>query len=189
MITAWINCGTERGLHRSVLMLQSLALNGTNIEGDDENVDKNDASTTLFERISRWGASLLSNDGDSRRTNDNRIKAVSRNKSKTREQHANAPQFAGVGIANRLNYLAQENRAKKSSQSHTYQFSVGMHSRMALMSSVFQPNDINSESQSQAENAEEKQRIDSIGPLPHIEPDVLPDINTFRLLINGESLW
>src|SRR6056300_774737 len=138
---AWIKCGTERGLHRSVLMLQALALNGTNI-----NVDKNEASTTLFERISRWGASLLSKDGDSRQTNDNRIKAVAKNKSKISEQHATAPQFAGVGIANRLNYLAQENRAKKSSQSHTYQFSVGMHSRMALMSSAFQLNDINVES-------------------------------------------
>ena len=186
---AWIKCGTERGLHRSVLILQSLALNGTNMKGDDENVDKNEASTTLFERISRWGASLLSNDSDSRRTNDNRIKSASRNKSKISEQHANAPQFAGVGIANRLNYLAQENRAKKSSQSHTYQFSVGMHSRMALMSSAFQPNDINAESPTKPESAEEKQRIDTIGPLPHIEPDVLPDINTFRLLINGESLW
>ena len=183
---AWIKCGTERGLHRSVLMLQALALNGTNIKGDDENVDKNEASTTLFERISRWGASLLSNDGDSRQPNDNRML---RNKSKISEQHANAPQFAGVGIANRLNYLAQENRVKKSSQSHTYQFSVGMHSRMALMSSAFQPNDMNYVNPCKAENAEEKQRIDTIGPLPHIEPDVLPDINTFRLLINGESLW
>ena len=186
---AWIKCGTERGLHRSVLMLQSLALNGTNIRSDDENVDKNEASTTLFERISRWGASLLSNDGDSRRTNDNRIKAVTRNKSKISEQHTNAPQFAGVGIASRLNYLEQENRVKKSNQSHTSQFSVGMHSRMALMSSAFQPNDMNAESPSKPENIEEKQRIDTIGPLPHIEPDVLPDINTFRLLINGESLW
>ena len=74
VIKAWIKCGTERGLHRSVLLLRSLALNEIN-NGKEEtaNVNNNEvfqheSSTTLFERIARWGASLLSNDDDTEDT-------------------------------------------------------------------------------------------------------------------------
>lgn len=186
MIKAWIKSGTERGLHRSVLMLQSLALNGINgnenanvtVEGDKPE----SSSTTLFDRIARWGTSLLSNnDNSGRQTKESRTENVSRNKSNTEVQR--------VGIANRLNYIAQETPATKSAQSSTDQFSIGMHSRMLLMSSAFQTGNAQSSNKStEDDSVDEKRGMDPIGPLPHIESDILPDIATFRLLINGESL-
>ena len=197
VIKAWIKCGTERGLHRSVLLLRSLALNGIN-NGKEEtaNVNNNEvvqheSSTTLFERIARWGASLLSNDDDTEDTT--RTKTVTRKNihtSKTNERNANDPQFVGVGIANRLSYLAQENPANKLTiQSNPDQiYAVGMNSRMLLMSSMFQSNDAQSSSSPDEKLTDKKRRIDPIGPLPFIESDIMPDINSFRLLINGESL-
>lgn len=188
VIKAWVKCGTERGLHRSVLLLRSLALNGINSK-ENANVNNNEG---VFERIARWGASLLSSDDSSgRHTEETRTEnnMTRRNKSSTNERNANAPQFVGVGIANRLNYLAQETPAKKKTiQSNTDQISVGMHSRMLLMSSAFQSNDAALSSRSlDADVNDEKKGLDLIGPLPYIESNILPDINTFRLLINGES--
>ena len=195
MIKAWIKSGTERGLHRSVLLLRSLALNGINgnesanvtVEGDKPE----SSSTTLFDRIARWGTSLLSNnDNSGRHTKDTRTENVKRNKTNTQEQRGNESHFGGIGIANRLNYLAQETPAKKSAQSSTDQFSVGMHSRMLLMSSAFQTGGAQSSNNSTEDEAvDEKRGMDPIGPLPHIDSDILPDITTFRLLINGESCY
>lgn len=173
-------------------MMRSLALNGTNCKGiitnDATHASVNEdakleSSTSLFERIAFWGASLLSKDDSSvRRTEESRMEHVTMNKSKT-----DTPQLAGVGIANRLHYLAQEQVAKKTSYTNSDQISVGMHSRMSLMSSAFQSYDAHSAKSRRDELTGDKGGVDPIGPLPHIEPDILPDINTFRLLINGES--
>lgn len=187
VIKAWIKCGTERGLHRSVLLLRSLALNGINSK-ETTNVN-NDG---VFERIARWGASLLSNDDSSsgvhaeENRTENNVKR--RTKSKTIDRNVNAPQFAGVGMANRLNYLAQETPATKTAQCNTDQISVGMHSRMLMMSSAFQLNNFVAKSSGSldAEATDEKRGLDPIGPLPFIESNVLPDMNTFRLVINGK---
>ncbi len=195
MIKAWIKSGTERGLHRSVLMLRSLALNGINgnesadvaVEGDKS--ESESSSTTLFDRIARWGTSLLSNnDNNGRQTKETRTENASRNKSNPQEQSGNDSHFGGVGIANRLNYIAQETPAKTPNQPSNDQFSIGMHSRMLLMSSAFQTSDAQSSNKStEDEVVNEKRRMDPIGPLPHIESDILPDLSSFRLLINGES--
>ena len=195
VIKAWIKSGTERGLHRAVLLLQSLALNGINSNEtanmNGEGFKAESSSTTLFDRIARWGTSLLSNnDSSGRHAGDTGTKNVTRNKSRTHDRSGNDPNFGGgVGIANRLNYLAQDIPAKKSIQTNADQISVGMHSRMLLMSSAFQSSDMQSSSNLlDAEATDKKRGLDPIGPLPHIEPDILPDITTFRLLINGESL-
>ena len=196
VIKAWINSGTERGLHRAVLLLQSLALNGidsneaASMNGDDDNPES--STTTLFDRIARWGTSLLSNNGNSgNHAGETRTENVTRNKS-NRSDNRSGNDYnnfgGGVGIANRLNYLSQDSPAKKSIKTNTDQISVGMHSRMLLMSSAFQSSDAQTSSNSpDAEATGEKRGLDPIGPLPHIESDVLPDIATFRLLINGES--
>ena len=195
MIKAWIKSGTERGLHRSVLLLRSLALNGINGNESANNVtvegDKPESSsTTLFDRIARWGTSLLSNnDNSGRQTKETRTENVRTNKSNTQVQSQDDSQFGGVGIANRLNYIDQETSAKRSAQPSTNQFSIGMHSRMLLMSSAFQTSDTQSSNKStEDEGIDKKRGMDPIGPLPHFESDILPDITTFRLLINGESL-
>lgn len=194
MIKAWIKSGTERGLHRSVLLLRSLALNGINGNASANVIVEGDipesSSTTLFDRIARWGTSLLSNNGNSgRQTKETRTENASRNKSNTQVQSQDDSQFGGVGIANRLNYIAQETPAKTSAQPSTNQFSIGMHSRMLLMSSAFQTSDAQSSNKNSIEDeaVDEKRGVEPIGPLPHIESDILPDISTFRLLINGES--
>ena len=196
VIKAWINSGTERGLHRAVLLLQSLALNGidsneaASMNGDGDNPES--STSTLFDRIARWGTSLLSkNDNSGNHAGETRTENVTRNKS-NRSDNRSGNDYnnfgGGVGIANRLNYLSQDSNAKKSIQTNTDQISVGMHSRMLLMSSAFQSSNAQSSSNSpDAEATGEKRGLDPIGPLPHIESDVLPDIATFRLLINGES--
>eukprot|EP00985_Skeletonema_marinoi_P005046 scaffold2183_cov185-Skeletonema_marinoi.AAC.2 len=186
VIKAWIKSGTERGLHRSVLLLRSLALNGTNSE-EIANVNNEGAkpeSTTLFDRIAQWGTSLLTNNDSRHQTRETGTENVTRNNSKTNVRNGNAPQIGGVGIANRLNYLAQETPANKTIPSND-QISVGMHSRMLLMSSAFQSSDAQSSSSPNAEATDEKRGLDPIGPLPYIESDILPDITTFRLLINA----
>jgi len=33
---------------------------------------------------------------------------------------------------------------------------------------------------------DDKGNRESIGPLPHIEPNVLPDLKTFKIVVNGE---
>lgn len=175
VMKAWIKCGTERGLQRAVLLLRALAMNGTNSNhaGNviNEGVDTG-TSATLFDRIARWGTSLLSNNGRSGQQAE----------SKSTDHN---PQVAGVGIANRLNYLAQENPLKKTTPPN--QISVGMHSRMLLMSSAFQSNDVQSSSSSLDIVTDEEEAVDPIGPLPFIESDITPDISSFRLLISGKS--
>jgi len=195
VIKAWIKSGTERGLHRAVLLLQSLALNGMNSNEtaymNDEGDKPGSFSTTLFDRIARWGTTMLSkNDSSGRQAGDTRRENATRNRSKIYDRNGNDPNFGGfggVGIANRLNYLAQDIPAKKSIQPYTDQISVGMHSRMLLMSSALQSSDAQSSNSnlSDAEVTGEKRGLDPVGPLPHIEPDILPDITTFRLLINA----
>ena len=169
--------------------MQSLALNGIDCNeaaSMNRDGDKPESSTsTLFDRIARWGTFLLSNnDNGGNHAGETRTENVTRNKSNTTHNRSGNDYNnfgGGVGIANRLNYLSQDSPAKKSIQTNTDQISVGMHSRMLLMSSAFRSNSPD------AEATGEKRGLDPIGPLPHIESDVLPDIATFRLLINGES--
>ena len=177
MIKAWIKCGTDRGLQRAVLLLRALALN--RINSNEENTNFNDkdtedgSSATIFDRIARWGTSLLSTDGSIGRQN---VEFRPGNEAKT--PNANYPQIVGIGIANRLNYLAQMKPTKMTAPSNNEQIPVGLHSRMSMISSSFQSKDAH-------DTANGEQRSDPVGPLPFIEPDIIPDITTFRLLIKG----
>ena len=145
MIKAWIKTDSERGLQRAVMILRALALNGhldrrgQHDEAHDSHVHTkceavNNVSNltevpSVFERIARWGASLLGKDSASENTRNEGHRSGSPHHAETttsrnnlqsgqarsrpasphnRHNSQNQPpqQFlTGVGMASRLNYI------------------------------------------------------------------------------------
>ncbi|KAL7542120.1 hypothetical protein ACHAXR_011822 [Thalassiosira sp. AJA248-18] len=72
VIKGWVKSGSERGLQRAVMILRALALNGHNkmnkrnkeMDGAPTNsgVNTKEEVPTVFQRIARWGSSLLGKD-------------------------------------------------------------------------------------------------------------------------------
>lgn len=239
VIKAWIKSGGERGLERAVLILRALALNGDksrtqyiaqkkDTTAARNTVDERKEVPTVFERISRWGASLLVREKQIKKEgtvlektclkrnmheeDPNGAKNVffeGRDTPFGHQNHNQSPTNAAtVGMASRLNYLYSaiggelgQYPKKSIIQPKASGVAIGMSSRMALMCSALQGSYVDSlgpdNSKSSAEtrfcktrNDENKndrdEKSELIVPLPYIEPSVIPNLNTFKLTINGE---
>jgi len=247
VINAWAKSDSERGLQRAVAMLHSLALNGHNrIDQQDKKnghvSTKSGANTngevpTVFERIARWGASLLGkgneeSDGAERHLNQSTPATKSRSNtqvgqavrqrssegrgpssSPTRNNSRNQSQqiSPSVGMGSRLSYLyaatsresskgstrvhrtgSHPSKQKSQPRPSPNQVSIGMAGRMAYMNSAVQDNRRKegpaSSVSPQQRNEDEKVHHgnpEPIGPMPHIDNNVTPDLRTFQLVIKA----
>ena len=87
-----------------------------------------------------------------------------------------------VGGELEIDYLAFEaesTTADRDHRLHMNQIPLGISGRMALMHPAFQGSNY-------VPRNDAKGNRESIGPLPHIEPNVLPDLKTFKIVVNGE---
>ncbi|KAL3821759.1 hypothetical protein ACHAXA_000258 [Cyclostephanos tholiformis] len=218
VIKAWINADSERGLSRAVSYIQSLALNGHSLmdcQDEEEScvptknrAETNENAPTVFERMTSWGASLLSkvDPGGSGAGNERQQKSVGASfrsnvqseknatqinndgrgmsscRGKTYSQNQPRQVFAGVGMSRRLNYL--NIFASESSQ----QFNTRDGNKLkpppeniVLMNSAVQGNHKSLASS----NDMNKDEYVPIGPLPNIEANVTPDLKTFQLVISA----
>lgn len=87
-----------------------------------------------------------------------------------------------VGGELEIDYLAFEAESTTAHRDHglpVNQIPLGISGRMALMNPASQGSNI-------VPRNEGNGNRESIGPLPHIEPNVLPDLKTFKIIVNGE---
>jgi hypothetical protein len=228
VIKAWIKTDSERGLLRAVGYIRSLAMNGHNLmDNQDEEgsrlstknrAETNEKPPTVFERISSWGALLLSKveTGGSDTGNDTPRKSPGANfrsyvKSGKNAQQASLPGgknygqnqphqevFAGVGMGSRLNYLNYtsgetkkhtKKKTMKSPQSEISQVSVGMSSRMTLVDSAVHGDvQVNTHKSFASSQGKNEDENVPIGPLPNMEVKVTPDLKTFKLVASGKIM-
>lgn len=212
VIKAWIKTDSERGLSRAVSYIRSLALNGHNptdsqdMEGSQvptkSIAETNEKAPTVFERITSWGASLLSKSdpGDSGANNKRhrgspganvrskmqsekyakQANVDSRGASSSGGRHYDQNQphqvFAGVGMTSRLIYLHSASNGAKINTTHVQR-------RDTAIQGDAQGKYLDSFASSRERNENESEPI---GPLPNIELEVAPDLKTFQLVASGK---
>ncbi len=204
MIKSWIKSGSERGLERAQEILQALAQNVVNPKQARK-------KRSTIERISDWGSSLLSQiDGtvEQKRMFEDGIDSTAISRSPY-SSNCNQPQnMTAIGMASHLNPQGRENQTmlekerKISSQPVMNRLTIGFGSRMALMNAATRDRR-NSNSNTHTDCSQKDQQISSnrarrgredipndttpqpIGPLLFIEPRALPNVMTFKLVIDG----
>ena len=79
-----------------------------------------------------------------------------------------------------IDYLAFEAESTHpKSPTNQQQIHFNMNPRMALMNAAMHGNNTSSQ-------VRDSEKYEPIGPLPHIEPSVSPDLRTFKMILAGE---
>ncbi len=225
MIKSWIKTDSERGLQRALLIANELALHGHNRihnEHDKEpsqvsirnGDDTGEIGPTVFERIARWGASLLrsgnSSDGDEIASHErSRSKSIPVQTPRTQIQSDSAasqstyaasnrgsnriPQiYYGVGMANRLSYLysagdeRNRNRNSDARARQTFPHENKQESKTLRNSPVKDHTPFDYPQKQNKFDEEQHDTPEPIGPLPYMETNVAPDLKTFLLVVQGK---
>eukprot|EP00804_Cyclotella_cryptica_P008298 CCRYP_016502-RB/>CCRYP_016502-RB protein AED:0.04 eAED:0.04 QI:151/1/1/1/1/1/2/1382/756 len=158
VIKAWINTSSDRGLHRAILILRALTLNRDVVDSESY---RGGERTALKEELPTV------------------LDRISQWTSRLLDKRTPIRAVGGELEIDYLSFEAESTTAHRDHGLHTNQMPLGISGRMALMNPAFQG------SISSPRNFGKGSR-ESIGPLPHIEPNVHPDLKTFKIIINGE---
>jgi hypothetical protein len=181
-----------------VLIVNALAMHGHDRSNDEDKepslgADKFEKGSTVFERISRWGASLMGSGDSSSDCSDSASDERSKIKPRSNTQSESVPNqasyetrirgsnqtsqvFQSVGMASRLSYLYSAGGEVKRNDTRAHR--VISHESKAMLASPPTLNKIDDDMQSNAP--------EPIGPLPYIEDKVAPDLKTFLIVSQGK---
>ncbi|KAL7545480.1 hypothetical protein ACHAWF_008831 [Thalassiosira exigua] len=215
VMKAWIKSGSDRGLRRAVLILRCLALNRQNearSRGEDtehtaasqDGEERTDSATpTVMGRITQWGASLMGR-GDAGSPDERIVGRGDQNppsvigprgpasserliepKKIVNKGHKPPVELWEESDADTRPQRAGPLGANRESPSEGR---LVMPGRMALLSSVLQGNaakgKVAASKSEQIKNAQ-LESLESIRPLPNVEPRVTPDPKSFIIVINA----
>lgn len=211
VIKSWIKSGSDRGLERAKEILRALANNVVNSKQARK-------KKSTIEKISDWGSSLFGDvdtmEQQTRLFKDGNSKSIASQQLSNCNQSQN--DLPTNGMASRLNRLhtpaqVRENQTtlqkerEESSQHVMNRIAIGFGSRMALMNAAtlerrnsnINAHTIGSQNEHQKlshgvrrgrQDVPNDATLQPFGPLLFIEPRVLPNAMTFKLVIDGMFL-